>query len=124
MASRSLNVLLVDDDAVTCLALSSLLRADGIEVEVLHDAARALARLGERNFDALLTDMSLPSMNGRELVRAARARSPNLPCFVLSGADVSDPEEAARELGARLWLVKPVEYETLLQELASLQGAA
>lgn len=63
------------------------------------------------NSDLVLVDISLPQMNGAELIAIIRDRWPHLPCLVLSGHGETTYIERARNAGARGYLLKGTPYE-------------
>jgi CheY-like chemotaxis protein len=103
------SVLLVDDDALVLRALCRLLVAGGLRVTTVTRAREALARLAAEPFDLVLTDVSMPEMDGIELLRRIRAAANDVPVVLMSG----DPriEDTVRQLrlDATAWLPKPIE---------------
>jgi CheY-like chemotaxis protein len=79
-------ILLVDDDASVLDLTQELLGLAGYAVLPAAGAAVALAHLaaGEQ-FDALITDHSMPGMSGEELIIRVRALVPALPCLLMTG---------------------------------------
>ena len=84
---NSARLLLVDDDATVRALLGQQLEMAGFTVTAASDGATALALLGdgEAPVDIMVTDLSMPEMNGLELIRAVRARFPNLPAVLATG---------------------------------------
>jgi CheY-like chemotaxis protein len=79
-------VLLVDDEDMVRLLLSEWLTSKGFAVTVAASAEAALALLRDGlPVDLLLTDLSMPDMDGIELIRAAQAARGNLPAILLTG---------------------------------------
>jgi len=106
-------VLLVEDDHNTCSALSALLEMEGFAVDACSNGAEALRRLSQGNYDELLTDLLMPSMEGLELTRTARVLQPSIRCFVITGStQTPDPDVSA-------WFTKPIDFDALLQVLGS-----
>jgi len=87
-ASRSTKVLVVDDHPETLEVLEFVLQLAGFEVTARADGLGALGtRLDE--FDAVVTDLAMPRMDGAELVRALRARMQRpVPIVVLTGQGI------------------------------------
>ncbi len=78
-------LLLAEDDLLLAATLVEFLRADGHIVTAAPDGAAALAASEGLEFDVLLTDLRMPVMDGMALIRALRARRPDLPVVVMSG---------------------------------------
>jgi two-component system CheB/CheR fusion protein len=101
-------VLLVDDHHDTRLMYAEFL-GTWFEVAQASDGAEALALIERRPPDILITDLSLPGMDGFELIAAVRARPglARLPIMSLSGYGGHSIEERAREVGCDRVLQKP-----------------
>ncbi len=106
-------VLLVDDERFARTVYADYLRAAGYDVEVAADAEAALAILGQRRFDVLLTDVILPGSTGLDLLASAKQADPNLEVVVITALDKVDPAVRAMKSGASDYLVKPVTPEAL-----------
>ena len=108
VSPRRLSVLLVDDSLVTREMERRLLEDAGFEVAAAGDAAEALAQLGERAFDCLVTDIEMPGMDGFELTRHIRAM-PNLaqtPIVIVSTHDRPEDRLRGLEAGADAYITK------------------
>lgn len=81
---RGLSILVVDDDAGIARTLEEMLEADGCQVEIAGDGEQALARLAERRFDLVLSDVVMPKMDGYALYQQVRARHPKLPVLMMT----------------------------------------
>src|SRR3954463_3764249 len=101
-------VLLVDDEPQLTRALARHLVAAGYEVETANDGTEAVARLKERFFDVVISDISMPGMNGLELLRAIREKDLDVPVIVMTGAPAVQSAIEAIEHGALRYLIKPV----------------
>jgi diguanylate cyclase (GGDEF)-like protein len=107
-------VLLVDDERFARTVYSDYLRGAGYDVEVADGSEAALAALGQRRFDVLLTDVILPgSKDGLELLGLAKQQDPNIGVIVITALDRVDPAVRAMKAGASDYLVKPVTPEAL-----------
>lgn len=109
-------VLLVDDDRDILNNLESSIDwpVYGIEhVLCAADGLQALAVLARQQVDILITDISMPQINGLELIRSAQARQPDIRCILLSSySDFAYAKEAIA-LGVENYLVKPVNVDEL-----------
>ena len=107
-------VLLVDDERFARTVYSDYLCGAGYDVEVADGTEAALAILGQRRFDVLLTDVILPgARDGLELLDLAKQQDPNIGVIVITALDKVDPAVRAMKSGASDYLVKPVTPEAL-----------
>lgn len=112
-------VLVVDDDEASSEVLRHLLELEGIGVVEANDANDALERLRAERFDALVTDIAMPGLDGYDLLARLRAdpKLHALPVVALTGAGrVADAHRAA-EAGFDAHLTKPVRLDDLLRTL-------
>lgn len=107
-------VVCVDDERAVLEALRRALRNEPCEVETWQDPAKALQRVGEGGVSLLIADQRMPSMQGTELLRAARQRDPCTTRVMLTGyADLEAVAAAVNEGGIRTYLQKPWDDEQL-----------
>ncbi len=100
-------VLVVDDDGSVCDVLATLLSRERFQVETAPDGKDALAALDRCFVNVLLTDLHMPEMDGIELMRCVKARSPDTAVIVMTAyASAQSAIEAVR-LGAFDYLEKP-----------------
>ena len=115
MAAR---ILVVDDDESLCELLRMHLSAAGYEVSTANDAISAGYQVLKNPPDLLLTDVSMPHMDGFEFVAALKADStlPYIP--VIFRTSLEDGDHRGKELGAVGYLTKPVRADRLLDLVA------
>jgi DNA-binding NtrC family response regulator len=80
-----MEVLLVEDNSEVSLITVEYLTELGHSTVAVPAAESALARLAERNFDAVMTDVSLPGMSGIDLAKELSKQYPKLPVVISSG---------------------------------------
>jgi DNA-binding NtrC family response regulator len=112
-----LQVLVVDDNRSAAEAAALLLEREGHEVEVRFDGRDAIARLGERRFDLVLTDLRMEPVDGLAVVRAARASSPPVDAMVFTAYGSVEAAVEAMRMGAVDFLTKPLTAEQLLRRV-------
>jgi CheY-like chemotaxis protein len=104
-------VLIVDDDPVVAGAMAGMLAADGHETDTASDSVMALSIVGTRRYDAIVTDVRMPRLDGPGFYRAlGRLRPDLLQRVVFVGGDVLSP--AARtffETTGLRKLAKPID---------------
>jgi CheY-like chemotaxis protein len=106
-------VLLAEDNVKLRRIMARYLRTVGYTVDEAHNGIEALEMMRARTPDAILLDMQMPDMDGRTLLATSR-RDPRLavvPVVVLSGQPAD--EAAANEIGARAYLMKPIDLDVL-----------
>jgi two-component system CheB/CheR fusion protein len=123
-ALDQLNVLAVDDDEDTTALLRYLLEMNGATVTTANSGLEALALARDANFDVVLSDISMPSMDGFEFVRRLRSLpgKENVRVVALTGFGRKEDVEQAENEGFVAHLTKPFDVETLLAFLARLSS--
>ncbi len=110
-------VLLVDDRSEFRQTLGERLQARGYQTLGMGSGAEALAAVQAQDFDAVVLDMVMPGMDGLETLRRLRQVRPALPVIVLTGYGTSEDVVQALALGARDYLVKPVDLDILQKRI-------
>jgi adenylate cyclase len=115
-------VLVVDDEDDIRAALVRALRNQGHAVEEVGDGARAIERMRRESFDLVLLDITMPGMDGYEVLRLIRAdaRLQSLPVLMISGLDEYAHTARCIEAGAEDFLSKPVDHVLLRARVNSL----
>jgi two-component system response regulator AtoC len=107
-------VLIADDEESIRHVLSELLNERGYEVRAVADGEEAVRELASRDYDALVTDVRMPKMNGLDLVRAAQTASPETTIIVMSAYGSHDLAIEAMKAGAYDYLGKPFRPDEVL----------
>jgi two-component system, chemotaxis family, chemotaxis protein CheY len=108
--------LVVDDSSASREVLCSTLRGAGYQTAEASEGSEGLWRARTQVFEAILTDIHMPTMDGLEFIRQVRKLPgyATTPVFVLT-SDVSSSRFAeGREVGATAWLVKPPNLVSLI----------
>jgi two-component system, OmpR family, alkaline phosphatase synthesis response regulator PhoP len=107
-------ILVVEDDHAVQKALKRLFETEGFEIEVSSDGRAALEAFRKATPSAIVLDLRLPLMSGRDVCREIKQQAPSIPIIVLSAAsDVSD-KVLLLELGADDYVTKPFSPRELL----------
>jgi two-component system, NtrC family, response regulator AtoC len=117
-------VLVVEDDDDTRAALADALTDLGHSIEVEPNGEAALERLGNAAFDAVLTDVRMPKMDGIELCRRLSGDRPSLPVLVMTAFGDVDTALGALRAGACDFITKPLKLESLAAALERALGRA
>lgn len=108
-------LLIVDDDTRAGTSVKALLEADGYESDYLNDPFSVMKTLRDREYDLLLLDLSMPGMNGHEVMAGIQEMSIDIPVVMLSGTtEMSDAIQALRN-GAYDFIRKPYLPEELIR---------
>jgi DNA-binding response OmpR family regulator len=107
-------ILVVEDDRAVQKALKRLFETEGFAVEISGDGRSAVQSCRSAAPAAVVLDLRLPIMSGRDVCREIKQQSPNIPIIVLSAAsDISD-KVLLLELGADDYVTKPFSPRELL----------
>ncbi len=114
-------VLLVDDDAPVRRATRRMLERAGYEVVEAADGATAidLAAHAERRFDALLTDLMMPEVSGRDVIEQVRVLRPHLPIVCITGFAAERDNDPTLSTDVFAIVAKPFSSTTLIGTIAS-----
>lgn len=112
-------VLIVEDEAETNQLLCQLLEREGVACRGVREASQALATVSHDRPSAILVDLMLPDMSGLELVQRLRREGSlkRIPWVVLTALDDETSRQRVQELGADAYLTKPLQPQTLVDEV-------
>jgi DNA-binding NtrC family response regulator len=105
-------LLIVDDDTLIRDTLHELLSSSH-ECHTADRAEQALAYLDIETYDAVLTDISMPGLSGRDLLRCIQARHSSTPVIVISGLTNGGERQELLEMGAFAFFTKPFKLEEI-----------
>src|SRR5215831_4812074 len=113
-------ILVVDDEPAVQQALTRALALERYEVALAGDGNDALAQLGERSYDAVILDVSMPVLDGLEVCRRVRRGGDRTPVLMLTAREQVDDRVAGLDAGADDYLTKPFALRELLARLRAL----
>ena len=115
-------VLFIDDEAVLCRSVSSLLERLGYEVTARSDPGEALElfRKAPDAYDVVLTDLTMPGLTGVDVAREVQKLTPDKPVLMMSGFNSTWTPEALRAVGVIELIRKPLGAVQLSETLASV----
>ena len=113
MAEKN-SILVVDDEDALRTVLSSELESEGYVVATAGDGDEAISVLQGKSFDLVLLDIKMPRVDGFEVLRFIKERSPATKVIMLTGfADLKNAIES-KKLGAEDFVSKPYDLVDLL----------
>jgi len=113
-------VLVVDDNEDIRETLALVLSGCGYRCESAKDGVEAMQRVRRARFDAVVTDLEMPEMDGIALTRELRQSFSNLPVMIMTGHSDDDHRETAFRAGAREFLGKPFDFHDLIRKLQKM----
>ena len=108
-------ILVVDDEPALREIARELLTGAGYAVAVCSNGREALEALQRESYDAVLSDVRMPDMDGLGLLRAVREKDLDVPVVLWTGGPSVETAAEAVEHGALQYLIKPVPFEKLLE---------
>jgi len=113
-------ILIVDDDAALLQALPQALnlRMDDIKVDTSDSALAAVKLIEENDYDAIVSDIKMPGMDGLALLSEIRLLRPNTPMLLITGHGEDDLAVRALQGGAYAFIQKPIDRDSFMDSLA------
>ena len=112
-------ILIVEDEAVMRESLRDRLTNSGYQIEIAEDGEEALKAIAVQDFGLLILNLKLPGKDGLEVLREARAKSPQLKGIIITAYPSVETAVEAMKEGAVAYLPKPFEFtqlEKVIQE--------
>lgn len=115
-------ILIVDDNRDSADSLAMLLKITGNQTFLAHDGDEAIAAVEKHRPEVVLLDIGLPKLSGHEVCRRVRAQpwGKDIVVLALTGWGQEEDRRKSQEAGFNGHLVKPVNYDELLELLSSL----
>ena len=114
----SAHILLVDDDPALLEALSEAvrLRMDAV-VDTCHESPDALSRISSIDYDAIVSDIKMPHMDGLTLMTKIHALRPTTPTILITGHGDRELGRKALYFGAHAFIEKPIDRDGFIASL-------
>ena len=120
MPAQTQRILIVDDDSDILRLWTSILAKEGYFVSGTTSGKEAINLVIQSPPDLLITDLSMPDVDGFEVLKAIRNKSPGLRIIVASGAFGGPILESAKYFGAAAIVQKPISRERLMETVRSV----
>ena len=112
------SILLVDDEQSQRTILRRVLEREGHEIETADNGKTALELLREKEFNLVISDMRMPQMTGRDLLKVIKEQWMDLPVLIVTAfAELDDAIDLVAREGAFYYLEKPINLDTLKSEI-------
>ncbi len=115
-------IMVIDDSASFRSVVTIALKGAGYDVVEACDGRDALAKLTGQKIHLIVSDVNMPNMDGISLVREVK-KLPNYkftPIMMLTTESQPEKKQAARDAGAKAWLIKPFQPPMLLDAVSKL----
>ena len=115
-------ILVVEDESTVREALVETLQVLGYSTLTAiegNDALATLADQGDR-IDLVLSDLVMPELDGKELLREMEVRGFNIPCIILSGHPITDDVDREDFKALNGWVLKPPDVQKLARTISSV----
>jgi DNA-binding NtrC family response regulator len=113
-------ILIVDDDPVTVESLCRLFESRSFSVRTAEDGNKGLVEIKNNRFDLILLDISLPGINGIDVLREARENNTDAAVIMMTAYASIDSAVSALRLGATDYIIKPFEPDQIMWEVDRL----
>ncbi len=109
------SILIVDDEQEIRDTSSMMMEQLGYTVTVSENPLKALDIIKdpENHFDLVISDQTMPEMTGLDMLQHIRRIKPDLPVIICTGYSEELNEETARAMGARMYIMKPINFKQL-----------
>ena len=108
-----MRILVVEDERALADFIGKALEADGYAVSLCHDGPSGEAAALTGDYALVILDVLLPGKDGLQVLRAIRAREPDLPVILLTARGAVEQKVEGLDLGANDYMTKPVSLEEL-----------
>ncbi|HJW18728.1 MAG TPA: response regulator transcription factor [Flavisolibacter sp.] len=113
-------ILIVEDEQKIADTLKLGLSENGYYVEVAYDGQIGLKLFEQHEFNLIILDINLPGLNGYQLCKIIRSRSPHIPIIMLTALSALQDKIEGYDAGADDYIVKPFEFKELLMKIRVL----
>jgi FixJ family two-component response regulator len=117
-------ILIVDDDEVFLESTTDLLHREGYACDCVGDITGAMRLLGENRYDLLIADIKMPGNSELGLIRNMPDLAQGMPVIIVTGHPWLGSAIESVRLGVKAYLVKPLDFEELLQEVRAAIGCS
>ncbi|MES2160954.1 MAG: response regulator transcription factor [Pseudomonadota bacterium] len=115
-----MNLLLIEDDALIGDSIRQALATEDMTISWHRNGASILKALQDVRYDAVLLDLSLPCLDGLEVLKALRGAGHEVPVLILTARDTVADRVRGLDCGADDYLVKPFDFDELLARVRAL----
>jgi DNA-binding NtrC family response regulator len=106
--------LILDDEPIVCKRLKPAFQKAGYDVETFTDSASAMARIEEKRFDVVITDLKMEGIDGMHFLARIKEISPDTGVIVITGFATSETAKESFRKGAFDFVAKPFKLSDII----------
>ncbi len=115
-----MRLLVIEDNLTMANGLKNTLSQVGYAVDIIHDGRQGYSLLETHDYDLLVLDLGLPSMDGIDLLRRLRNKNKHIPVLVISARDQLDQRIEGLDIGADDYICKPFVLDEITARIRAL----
>ncbi len=119
--ARKTQVLILDDEPIVCKRLRPAFQKAGYEVETFIDSASALARIEEKMFDIVITDLKMEGTDGMHFLARVKEIAPDTGVIVITGFATPESAKESFRKGAFDFVAKPFKLSDIVETVRKLE---
>ena len=113
MGDQKIEIMVLDDEEIVGKRLKTALEKSNYEVEIFRDSQQAVARIAEKEFDIVVTDVRMEGIGGMEVLEHVLERSPRTKVILITGYATVEVAREALTRGAFDFIAKPFKPDAL-----------
>jgi len=118
---RKTQILILDDEPIVCKRLRPAFQKAGYEVETFTDSASAMARIEEKRFDIVITDLKMKGADGMHFLARIKEIAPDTGVVVITGFATSESAKESFRKGAFDFVAKPFKLSDIIDTVRRLE---
>ena len=115
-----MRILVVEDEKELLKIIGERLKDEGFEADLVRDGMRGLNFAESLDYDCIILDIMLPTIDGFSILRKLRARKINTPILILTAKDTTKDKVSGLDSGADDYITKPFSFEELIARVKVL----
>ncbi|HCJ66365.1 MAG TPA: hypothetical protein DHV62_03330 [Elusimicrobia bacterium] len=123
MDSKTLLLLIIDDDELIQAVLSRLIQKYGYKYEIAENGLNGIEKVKQETYDLVFLDTVMPKMDGVETLKIIKQIKPELPVVIMSSSAKQTLEEEAKKLNPYRFFLKPFEIKELAEVIEEIAKA-
>jgi len=120
-SNQKTQILILDDEPIVCKRLRPAFQKAGYDVETFIDSASAMARIEEKRFDIVITDLKMKGTDGMHFLERVKDTAPETAVIVITGFATSETAKESFRKGAFDFVAKPFKLSDIIDTVKRLE---